>query len=68
MIIFVLIVHFLFGSGEELRVMRENEERLKVQLAEIQRKEQYYIMRLASKENELQELGVYFHVFLVDKV
>lgn len=43
---------------EELRGVRENEERLKGQLAEIQRKEQYHIMRLSSKEHELQDMGV----------
>ncbi|XP_042880372.1 pre-mRNA-splicing regulator WTAP-like [Penaeus japonicus] len=42
---------------EELRGVRENEERLKGQLAEIQRKEQYHIMRLSSKEHELQDMG-----------
>lgn len=43
---------------EELRGSRENEERLKGQLAELQRKEQYHIMRLSCKEHELQEMGV----------
>lgn len=42
---------------EELRGSRENEERLKGQLAELQRKEQYHIMRLSCKEHELQEMG-----------
>lgn len=42
---------------EELRGTRENEERLKGQLAELQRKEQYHIMRLSCKEHELQEMG-----------
>ncbi|XP_045127928.1 pre-mRNA-splicing regulator WTAP-like [Portunus trituberculatus] len=42
---------------EELRGARENEERLKGQLAELQRKEQYHIMRLSCKEHELQEMG-----------
>lgn len=35
-----------------------NEDRLKVQLSEFQKKEQYHIMRLATKEHEIQELGV----------
>lgn len=43
--------------------MRENEERLKGQLAEIQRKEQYHIMRLSSKEHELQDMGVSFSFY-----
>lgn len=43
---------------EELRGARENEERLKGQLAELQRKEQYHIMRLSCKEHELQDMGV----------
>ncbi|KAK7074430.1 hypothetical protein SK128_028425 [Halocaridina rubra] len=42
---------------EELHGARENEERLKGQLAELQRKEQYHIMRLSSKEHELQDMG-----------
>ncbi|XP_042205532.1 pre-mRNA-splicing regulator WTAP-like isoform X2 [Homarus americanus] len=42
---------------EELRSARENEERLKGQLAELQRKEQYHIMRLSCKEHELQDMG-----------
>lgn len=42
---------------EELHGVRENEERLKGQLAELQRKEQYHIMRLSSKEHELQDMG-----------
>lgn len=42
---------------EELRGVRERETRLKGQLAEAQRKEQYHIMRLASKEHELQDMG-----------
>ncbi|XP_066971074.1 pre-mRNA-splicing regulator WTAP-like [Macrobrachium rosenbergii] len=42
---------------EELHGVRESEERLKGQLAELQRKEQYHIMRLSSKEHELQDMG-----------
>lgn len=42
---------------EEMRGVRERETRLKGQLAEAQRKEQYHIMRLASKEHELQDMG-----------
>ncbi|CAL4061161.1 unnamed protein product, partial [Meganyctiphanes norvegica] len=42
---------------EELRGVREKETRLKGQLTEAQRKEQYHIMRLASKEHELQDMG-----------
>lgn len=36
---------------------REGEERLRAQLAELQRKEHYHVMRLATKEHELQDLG-----------
>lgn len=43
---------------EELRGARESEARVKGQLAELQRKEQYHIMRLSCKEHELQEMGV----------
>jgi len=42
---------------EELRGVRDKETRLKGQLTEAQRKEQYHIMRLASKEHELQDMG-----------
>ncbi|KAL7641557.1 UNVERIFIED_CONTAM: hypothetical protein RMT77_007430 [Armadillidium vulgare] len=41
----------------EFKQNNVNEERLKSQLSEIQRKEQYHIMRLATKEHEIQELG-----------
>lgn len=49
---------FFCQAVEELRGAREHEERLKGQLAELQRKEQYHIMRLSCKEHELQEMGV----------
>ena len=54
-----IISHFMyFISGEELSGLRESEEKLKHQQIEAARRENILVMRLTTKEQEMQECAV----------
>ena len=53
-----LLTNVLFLAEDEISTLRESEEKLKTQQTEASRRENVLVMRLAAKEQEMQEYVV----------
>ena len=53
-----LLTKVLFCAEDEISTLRESEEKLKIQQTEANRRENVLVMRLAAKEQEMQEYVV----------